>query len=181
MGAGRLTAAIAWLATASVACAPLVRSPSNAPVAPHAEAAGEARSFCDATSARLARCEPDHAASVAGACDAVHDASVLRGDWLRAEVACLAAPGCATVDECEMQGYRAIGVAPPDWPPIVRRCVQMGDLCGGTFATCRHLVAVVDDARAEAEQCFSMPTCDAYAACFRGFVATRLEAAVPAW
>jgi hypothetical protein len=80
-----------------------------------------------------------------------------------------------------MAGYRTIGVSPEAWPPVVRRCVQMGDLCGGSFAVCRRLTALTDVAREDALRCFSTSSCDEYAACFHDFLASRLEPAVPSW
>jgi hypothetical protein len=56
-----------------------------------------------------------------------------------------------------------------DWPPVVMRCLQMGDSCGGSATTCRALVSLAEDARAEAMRCFDAGSCEAYTACFRAF------------
>jgi hypothetical protein len=59
------------------------------------------------------------------------------------------------------------------WPPVVMRCLQMGDSCGGSAATCRGLTSLSDDARDQAMRCFDATSCDAYDACFRAFLASH--------
>lgn len=179
-GLARFTVAAGFAAlavTTAPACEPLLGHGSSGA----ANDPGDAVALCNAKSARVARCEPARAPEVAGACGTVRDTHALRADWVRAELACFANEACTAEDDCETVGYRAIGVRPEAWPPVVRRCVQMGDLCGGSFATCRRLTAMTDDARTDALRCFSTSTCDAYAACFHDFVASRLQPAVPTW
>jgi hypothetical protein len=176
----RLTVATGFAALALVTapgCEPLF---GRGPASP-ANDSGDALALCNAKSARVARCEPARAPELAGACDSVRDTHALRADWVRAELACFANEACAAQDDCETVGYRSIGVSPEAWPPVVRRCVQMGDLCGGSFETCRRLTAMTDGARADALRCFSTSSCDEYSACFHDFVASRLEPAVPTW
>ncbi len=163
--------------SAAPACEPLLGRSSDRP----GMDSGDAVALCNAKSARVARCEPARAPELAGACNMVRDTHALRADWVHAELACLANEACAVEDDCEMVGYRTMGVSPEAWPPVVRRCVQLGDLCGGSFATCRRLTALTDVAREDATRCFSTSSCDEYAACFRDFLASRLEPAVPSW
>jgi hypothetical protein len=183
MGVVRRRAAATRTAWALAALALLVTAACGPIFGPHARSdeTGDPVTLCNAKSARVARCEPARAPELAGACNAVRDTRVLRADWVRAEVACLANEACNADDDCELVGYRTIGVTPLDWPPVVRRCIQMGDICGGAFATCRHLTALTDEARAAALRCFSTSSCDDYATCFRAFVASHVDPAVPTW
>jgi hypothetical protein len=142
---------------------------------------GLARSLCEASCARGIRCDGPRGSSCD--CGAVRDSNLLRPDWARAELACLGRTPCSSstaAADCETEAYRAIGIAPLSWPTVVMRCLERGDACGGSFVTCRHLAAMSDDATAAASVCFDQP-CDAYAACFRDFLASRVTPAVPAW
>jgi hypothetical protein len=140
-----------------------------------------ARSVCEADCARAIRCEGPRARSCD--CGSVRDSDLLRPDWTREQIACLGRTACGSAnasEECEAEAYRKIGAAPLSWPTSVMRCLERGDACGGSFATCRRLAAMNDDARAEACACFDRP-CEAYAACFHEFFASRVTPAVHAW
>jgi hypothetical protein len=105
---------------------------------------------------------------------------MLRADWTRAAIVCLAAPGCAPEDECERAAFRAVGIAPMDWPPVVLRCLERGSECGGSSATCRRIAALRDAAQSAASSCFDQ-SCSAYTSCLGRFVASAMSPAVPAW
>jgi hypothetical protein len=83
-------------------------------------------------------------------------------------------------DACERSSFRAIGIDPLAWPPVVLRCLAKGDVCGGTFRACRRLAAMTDAARAEADRCFARG-CAEYRACFDAFWSARVAPAAPAW
>lgn len=175
-----IAGSIAGVVALALACEPPAPSAARGPASADADT-GLARALCEATCARAIRCDGPRAGK-AGACDCegVRDPRVLRGEWARAAIACLGESVCDSSADCEAAAYRAIGAAPLSWPPVVMRCLARGDACGGSSATCQHLAALSDDARAEASVCFDQP-CDGYAACFRRFVATRVTPAVPAW
>jgi hypothetical protein len=154
---------------------------AKAPGAGAREGPSLARSVCLAECARTIRCEGPRASACD--CDSVRDSDLLRPDWARAQIACLARTACGppnASEGCESEAYRAIGAAPLSWPTAVMRCLERGDRCGGSFSTCRRLAAMSDDAQAQASVCFDQP-CDAYATCFRDFFAARVAPAMHVW
>jgi hypothetical protein len=110
----------------------------------------------------------------------VDDSGLLRTDWAKTTIACLGRTPCEAEEDCEVTAYRTIGVAPLSWPPIVMRCFQRGDTCGGSSVRCRRLAAMNDDARGEVAGCLDQ-TCEEFTACFGSFFATRVAPAVPSW
>jgi len=158
---------------------------SPAPAPPAEPAASVARPLCEARCEHAARCsatreEHEGQASRACSCATARETNGLRADWARADIACLRDPKCIGEDECEANAARAVGATPLSWPPVVLRCLQKGDLCGGSGATCRRLVATTGDVAREADVCFAKD-CDAYQACFGALWDARVVSAVPAW
>jgi hypothetical protein len=132
--------------------------------------------LCEAACDRRDRCGDDSAC----ACVAAHDTGAIRADWAEAAAACARDAPCGADVDCDVEAARAIGVRPLDQPAVVLRCLSKGDVCGGSFAACRRLAALTDDARAEVDRCAPLP-CDAWHECFASFWSREVAPAVPAW
>jgi hypothetical protein len=143
-----------------------------------AEPARVARPLCEASCARADRCGDERAPLCA--CERARDTGAIRADWAAAEMSCLRAAPCDAGVDCDPVAERAIGVRPLDQPPVVLRCLVKGDTCGGSFAMCRRLAALTDDARLEVDRCASLD-CDGWRACFATFWRSRVAPALPAW
>jgi hypothetical protein len=180
----RLALAVLAAGGVALACAGAREVPeaagAPAPAAKPVVPPGAARRVCDTDCAARARCDDAAAPAAACACEAVTDTTLLRADWIQTVVACRSRADCPTLDACETEGYRAIGAAPLDWPPVVLQCLERGAECGGSSATCRRFAALMDDARADVARCFQ-GSCEASASCLRTFLARRVMPAVPAW
>ena len=161
------------VALTATACDALRARPSD-PGAPVDEAL--ARPLCEARCEHAARCGADGACSCAWS----RETDALRADWVHADIECLSAPACTTEADCEATASRAVGASPLAWPPVVLRCLQKGDECGGSSATCRRLVATTDELARDADACFAM-ACGDYRSCFRALWDARVASAVASW
>lgn len=177
------SAGIAWLVLGVLpACGlSLTGSPSSSRSPPRREPFGEPameRAVCEARCARSIRCEGPREAVCP--CRSVDDSGLLRADWARAAIACLGTTPCEATPDCDALAYRAIGVTPLSWPPVVMRCFEREATCGGSSASCRRVAAFSDAAQAEVAMCFDR-ACPEFTDCFDSFVATRVAPAVPSW
>jgi hypothetical protein len=136
-----------------------------------------ARVLCEAACDRRDRCADD--ADICS-CNTARDTGALRADWVAAAIACDRDAPCDADVDCDAIAARAIGVRPLDPPGVVLRCLSRGDVCGGTFAQCRRLAALTDDARAEVDRCAALD-CDHWRACFVAFWRSEVAPAVPSW
>lgn len=177
---GRLArAALAGIASLGLAVTACGEHPAVAPREP--AAAGEPtleRAVCEARCARGIRCQGPRVAGCG--CGGITGPALLRPDWANAEIACLGRARCEAEEDCETEAYRVIGAAPLSWPPVVMRCLQQADTCGGSSARCRRLAAMSDGARAEVAACLDR-ACDAFTSCFQTFFAARVAPAAPDW
>jgi hypothetical protein len=142
----------------------------------HGESARVARPLCEAACERRARCEDDGPCE----CARARDTGTIRGDWATAAIACAKGAPCDDDVDCDAIAAERIGVRPLDQPGVVLRCLSKGDACGGSFAQCRRLAALTDDARAEVDRCAALD-CDAWRACFAAFWRSEVAPAAPSW
>jgi hypothetical protein len=132
-----------------------------------------ARRTCEAECRRDARCGE---AKGCGPCDAVAGEAVIRPDWARAAASCADGLACdRSLDACAREARSAIGIDALALPPVVLRCLQKGDQCGGRSADCLALAALTDAWRDQADACFAERSCAAYAARFAAFRARVRE------
>jgi hypothetical protein len=137
-----------------------------------------ARPMCEAACDRLDRCGDDDAPLCD--CERARDTGAFRADWAAAAIACARDAPCDADVDCDLAASRAIGIRPLDQPGVVLRCLAKGDTCGGSFAMCRRLAALTDDARNEVDRCAALD-CDRWRACFATFWRARVAPSAPVW
>jgi len=182
---------IAWLGSlaALTACLsaeppPLAREPSSPPAQVAAPAVilapppASTRAAIVDWSPVVMRClqKSDECGGSADACRALAS----RTDDARASaLRCFDASSCTAFSDC-FHTLLTARAAIVDWSPVVMRCLQKSDECGGSAATCRGLSSLADEAQSSALRCFDEGSCATFSECFRAFLAVHAATTAPA-